>query len=580
MYFKGLPLFLFTLLALISSAQENMLSTNPLAEQIMLGNYSPANYQATTIINHPDDIISHINNEVNPDSVHSYLLTLSSFYTRHTASDTMSQDTGIGAARRWAYTKFQGFSQNAENRLVVSYLQFDTVICSMAQHRNIFAVLPGMQTEDPSVIIIEAHIDSRCESRCDSACQANGMEDNGSGSALVLELARTMSQLSFDHTIVFMLTIGEEQGLFGAQAFAEYAVEKGIEIKAVLNNDIVGGIICGETSSSPSCPGLNHVDSTQVRLFSQGSYNSKNKGLARFVKLEYEEELLPIVDVPMQLTIMSAEDRIGRGGDHIPFRRKGFPAIRFTSANEHGNADSDNPNYHDRQHTTDDILGIDTDNDMVIDSFFVDFNYLCRNSVINGVAAGMIGIGPEVPEFNAYNGGSENILIDIMNENPYDTYRVGVRLSNSNHDFDTIFTIYNVQETVHPAPSNLYYVSVASVDSNGIESCFSREYLINVSNDIDEIEQPKGLSLLQNNPNPFDEATTISVLVDKPTSYQKAFIVIRDLQGKLVKQLPMQLEQGINDVLYFHGYNATGTYIYSLEIDGKVIESKRMIFAF
>lgn len=573
---------LTSILLIISSslsAQVNMLSTNPVAEQIMLGNYNPADYQATNIINHPDDIIAHINNEVNPDSVHSYLLTLSSFHTRHTASDTMSQDTGIGAARRWAYHKFRAFSQNEENRLVVSYLQFDTTICSMSQHRNIFTVLPGLQTEDPSIIIIEGHIDSRCESRCDSVCQAHGMEDNGSGSALVLELARVMSHLSFHHTIVFMLTIGEEQGLFGAQAFADYAIEKGIEIKAVLNNDIVGGIICGETSSGPSCPGLNHIDSTQVRLFSQGNYNSPNKGLARFVKLEYEEELKPIVSVPMQLTIMSAEDRQGRGGDHIPFRRNGFSAIRFTSANEHGNADSDNPNYHDRQHTTGDLLGIDTDNNMVIDSFFVDFNYLCRNAVINGVAAGMIGIGPEVPDFNAYNGGDGNILIDIMDQNPYDTYRVGVRVSGSN-DFDTIFTIHNVQATVQAAPANIYYVSVASVDSNGIESCFSREYLIHATNDIDEIEQIKGVSLLQNSPNPFDEATTISVLVDKPAKYEKAYIIIRDLQGKLIQQLPMQLEQGMNDVIYFHGYNATGTYIYSLEIDGKVIESKRMVFAY
>lgn len=557
-----------------------MLSTNPVAEQIMLGNYNPAAYHPTIVVNQPDDIIQYINNEVNPDSVHSYLLTMSSFYTRHTASDTVSQDTGIGAARRWAYNKFQSFSQNAENRLVTSYLQFDTTICSMPQHRNIFTVLPGLQIEDPSIILIEAHIDSRCESRCDSACLAHGMEDNGSGSALVLELARVMSNLSFDHTIVFMLTIGEEQGLFGARAFADYAEDIGIEIKAVLNNDIVGGIICGETSSEPSCPGLNHVDSTQVRIFSQGSYNSRNKGLARFVKLQYEEELKPIVSVPMQITIMTSEDRQGRGGDHIPFRQNGYAAIRFTSANEHGNADSDNTNYHDRQHTTGDLLGVDTDNDMVIDSFFVDFNYLCRNAVINGVAAGMIGIGPEVPEFNAYNGGESNLLIDITDEDPYDTYRVGVRYSNSNHDFDTIFTIHNVQETVHPEPSNIYYVSVASVDSNGIESCFSREYLINVANSIDEVEKSNGIQLLQNSPNPFDEATTISVLVDKPSQYKNAFITIRDLQGKLVQQLPMQLEHGMNDVIYFHGYNATGTYIYSLEIDGKVVESKRMVFAY
>lgn len=576
---KNILLSFFVLFATITLAQENIISTNPVAEQILLGNYNPATYHPSIVVNHPNDIVPYINNEVNPDSVHSYLLKLSSFYTRHTASDTMSQDTGIGAARRWAFDKFQHFSQNAENRLVVSYLQFDTVICSMAQHRNIFAVLPGSQTDDPSIILIEGHVDSRCESRCDSACQAHGMEDNGSGSALVLELARVMSSLSLKHTVVFMLTIGEEQGLFGAKAFANYCAEKGVEIKAVLNNDIVGGIICGETSSSPSCPGLNHIDSTQVRLFSHGSANSKSKALARFVKLEYQEELLPIVDVPMQITIMSAEDRQGRGGDHIPFRQKGYAAIRFTSANEHGNADSDNANYHDRQHTTEDLLGVDTDNDMVIDSFFVNFNYLCRNAVINGVVASLISNGPKVPDFNAYYGGENNILIDIFDQTQYDTYRVGVRVL-GNNDFDSLYTIHELQSTIQANPSNIYYVSIASVDSNGIESCFSREIILNVANSIDEPALSNGVELLQNSPNPFDEATTISVLVNQPSKHKNAQIVIRDLQGRLIQQLPMQLEQGMNDVVYFHGYNATGTYIYSLEIDGQVVESKRMVFAY
>lgn len=559
-------------------AQSNIQVTNPVAASILEGSYNPVDYQATTIINHPDDIVAIINDGINTDSLHSYLVKMSSFYTRHTASDTVSADTGIGAARRWAYGMFEQFSQGSENRLEVSYLQFDTVICSMPQHKNIFAVLPGMQTEDPSIILIEGHIDSRCEERCDSACKANGMEDNGSGSALVLELARVMSKLSFDHTVVFMLTIGEEQGLFGAKAFSQYVVDNEIGVKAVLNNDIVGGIICGETSSSPSCPGLNHIDSTQVRLFSHGGFNSKSKGLARFVKLEYEEELKEIVSVSMQLTIMAAEDRQGRGGDHIPFRQKGFAAMRFTSANEHGNADSDNPNYHDRQHTIDDVLGIDTDSDMVIDSFFVDFNYLARNAVINGVVAGLIGIGPEVPNFDVVYSWNDSLQIDITEQTQYDNYRVGVRVYGSN-DFDSVYTINSTSARIKVNSSNLYYVSVASVDSNSIESCFSREYLVQATG-IEEIGEANGLELLQNTPNPFDEATVISVLVNKPNSYKDAHITVYDLQGRQVDKLPINLEQGINEVVYFHGYNTTGTYVYSLEIDGKVIQSKRMVFAY
>jgi hypothetical protein len=141
------------------------------------------------------------------------------------------------------------------------------------------------------------------------------MEDNGSGTALVIELARVMSQFTFDKTIVFMTTTGEEQGLHGAEAVAFYCKfdEPLIDVKAVLNNDVIGGIICGATSSEPSCPGENLIDSTQVRLFSRGNFDSPHKSLSRYIKLQYQQELLPYVQVPMLLTLMSAEDRTGRG---------------------------------------------------------------------------------------------------------------------------------------------------------------------------------------------------------------------------------------------------------------------------
>jgi hypothetical protein len=347
---------LFAFLTSVSYGQLNIQSTNPIAEQVMLGDFDPSDYAATEVISAHDDIIMGINAQINADSLKAYLIEMTAFSNRNTGSDTVSGTFGIGAARRWAHTKFEQFSAANDNRLVPSYLQFDQMVCGMSQHRNIFAVLPGSNVENHEVIIIEAHFDSRCATACDVLCDAQGMEDNGSGSALVLELARVMSAYTFENTIVFMLTIGEEQGLFGANAFSQYAVDNEMPIKAVLNNDVIGGVICGETSSAPSCPGENEIDSTQVRFFTEGGFNSRNKQLARFVKLQYQEELLPIVAVPMELTVMSAEDRVGRGGDHIPFRQDGFKAMRFTSAHEHGDAGVGD-DYHDRQHTSDDILG-------------------------------------------------------------------------------------------------------------------------------------------------------------------------------------------------------------------------------
>jgi hypothetical protein len=574
-------LTIFLINTYFTVAQTNILSTNPLAEEIMLGNYNVADYLASNVLNHPEDIVSGIENNVSPDLLKEYIIKLASFENRNTGADTTSLTTGIGAARNWVYSKFQQISSQNENRLIPSFLQFDQNICGMGQHRNIFAVLPGIDPNDHSIIIIEGHMDSRCAGSCDINCTAQGVEDNASGTALVIELARVMSKYSYSNTIVFMVTIGEEQGLLGANAFADYAVQKGIGIEAVFNNDVIGGIICGETSSPPSCPGLNDIDSTQVRLFSYGSLNSAHKSLARFTKLEYTEELLPIVEVPMLVTIMSAEDRTGRGGDHIPFRENGFSAIRFTSANEHGNADASNPDYHDRQHTSDDILGVDTDNDQIIDSFFVDFNYLGRNAVINGVASGMAAIGPQTPNYTS----EENagvITFEIDDPYNYGHYRIGIR--RASHDFDTLVTLQGTTQWEYiPEVIGSYKFSICSVDTNGIESLFSTEAFYNMlilgTDEPMPVSSEKTIELLQNKPNPFDEATYISFLVKEDIPYRSAYVIITDLNGTEVKRIKTSVNKGVNEILYTHGYNKTGTFIYSLQIDGKIIDSRRMIFA-
>src|SRR5205807_2453494 len=100
-----------------------------------------------------------------------------------------------------------------------------------------------------------------------------------------------------------------------------------------------------------------------------------------------KEMVLPGATVPMGINIMTPEDRTGRGGDHIPFRALGYTAMRFTAQNEDGNADVTSASYADRQHTSGDSIGVDVNNDGVIDSYYVDFDYLARNTVINGNAA-------------------------------------------------------------------------------------------------------------------------------------------------------------------------------------------------
>jgi hypothetical protein len=548
------------------------------AEQVLLGQYNPADYAQQFPVTTPATIFQGIQSNLSSDSLKSYLERLDDFGTRNTGSDTTSLTTGIGAARNWILSKFEQFSAANENRLVTSHFYFNRVICSMTKHKNVVAILPGTDTLNKELIIIEGHYDSRCENVCDTGCVAHGMEDNGSGTALVMELARVMSAYSYPQTIVFMATTAEEQGLWGANDFAYYLQQSGIETEAVLNNDVIGGIICGQTASPPGCPGKDDIDSTQVRLFSYGGFNSINKMLARYVKMEYTDEILPYTNVPMQLSLMSAEDRTGRGGDHIPFRKRGVPAIRFTSANEHGDAGVGS-GYTDRQHTTDDILGVDTDGDNVLDSFYVDFNYLKRNAITNGVAAAALALGPEQPDFVVnplWNGELEIVVTDTNN---IGNYLLGVR--STALDFDTLipFTGNTFVSGLGGGGGDVF-LSVCAQDANGIESLFDEEIAIyGLSSEEQALETPKTIELLPNYPNPFDDATIISFKARLQDQGKKALIRITDLKGAVLQDLPIDVQSGLNEVEYHHGYGMSGTYLYSLIVEGEVIDTRRMVFA-
>ena len=578
---KSILTLCFSFTAIEATCQTNIKLTNSVVSDILKGNYVYEVYEPSAAFNDPHAIAAELSDRIRPDSLHSYLKKMSAFETRNTGSDTVSDTRGMGAARRWAHQMFEKFSAENENRLEVSFLQFDLNICGVSQHKNVVAVLPGKQTQDfdgsqTGVVLIEGHLDSRCNTSCDTNCLAEGMEDNGSGSALVMELARVLAKYEYNRTIVFMLTTGEEQGLHGAEAMAKYCGDNNIPIAAVLNNDVIGGVICGETSSPPSCPSENDVDSTQVRLFSRGSFDSPSKQLSRYIKLQYEEELKEHVDVPHLLTIMSAEDRTGRGGDHIPFRAAGYPAMRFTSANEHGDA-SNGPNYEDRQHTSDDVLGLDIDNDGQLDSFFVDFNYLARNAAINANAATMIAqnvcsdIGFEV-EQRTWSKARVNIGGDFCASPPF---RLAYRTETN--DWDTVITVTENMSEVEIIPGFNHFFSVARVNEDGIESLFSGEQFIQILG-ADEPEEKKGIELLQNKPNPFDESTMISFIVhDRPQS-DMALITITDVQGQIVHQVSSPIKIGINEILYDHGYGKVGTYFYNLIIDGIKIDTKKMVF--
>ena len=589
-------LLVAVLIALGARAQfTNITCTSPEALQVMKGLHDPADYAATSVIDDHEEILCALRTEVNADSLRAYLERIVSFGTRHTYSDTVSSTTGIGAARRWAYSKFEQFGIANEDRILPAYLQFDyaneTGGCgSGSGWRDVLAVLPGSRTQGHKVIIIEAHLDSRCADNCDPTCAANGAEDNGSGSALVIELARVLSKYTFNHTMVFMLVTGEEHGLLGSRAMAQFCTTQGIAIKGVLNNDIVGGILCGETASPPGCGVVNEVDSLQLRIFSHGN----TRGLARMTALSYEEKLRANVPVPMLVSIMGVEDRVGRGSDHIPFREAGFQSVRFTAANEHGNGDPDGVGYDDRQHTSDDILGIDTDGDLLVDSFFVDFNYLQRNAVINGMSATLLALGPEMPTFSLLDEPT-GLRVQINGGPAWSEYRIGVRGINSPPAFDAL---YRTDQTSFPVPglnpASIYYVSVAGVDTEGITSIFAVEQVR--ANDvatapatIDDLPYgipcmpigvlegttPNGANM-EVVPNPFGQRTTVRVHLPPSLAVEKVVLSVCDIHGRQIERIPVQPGAGEATIAYEHR-NGAGVYLCRLLVNGTAIATTRMV---
>lgn len=312
------------------------------------------------------------------------------FGTRHTLSDQNDPKRGIGAARRWAEAELRKTSKACGNCLEIALPETQVSgerIPATVRLVNVVAIQRG--TERPNeVVIVQGHLDSRASDVMDATSDAPGANDNASGSALVLESARVLSKQRFPTTIVYALLSGEEQGLYGGKLLADYAKAQGWKVKAVLNNDIVGG--------SRGSDGL--VDNTHVRVFSEGpradatdktrsdarryggENDSPSRNLSRFIA-----GVAANAQNGLEVRQVWRADRMGRGGDHLPFQELGFPAIRFSVAIE---------NYDHQHHDLRVENGVtygDTINEM-------DFPYLAGVTRINVSTLAALARAPMPPE--------------------------------------------------------------------------------------------------------------------------------------------------------------------------------------
>ncbi len=312
---------------------------------------------------------------------------LVSFGTRHTLSSEDSKQRGIGAARRWVESDLRRTSSACGGCLTI--VLPDTMVSGDRIPRpahivDVVAIQRGTQRPN-EVVIVQGHIDSRVSDVMDAVKDAPGANDDGSGTALVLEAARVLSRQKFPTTIVYAVLSGEEQGLYGGKLLADYAKAQGWTVKAVLNNDIIG--------NSRGSDGL--VDDRHVRVFSEGPRadgTAATRAAARRFGGENDSPsrnisrwIAGLAGQPIEVRQVWRADRMGRGGDHLPFQDLGYPAVRFTVAVE---------NY-DHQHqdlrTERGVVYGDTIEQM-------DFPYLARVVDLNIAALQGLARAPMPPE--------------------------------------------------------------------------------------------------------------------------------------------------------------------------------------
>ena len=166
--------------------------------------------------------ISSIVDQVSKENLKSYIKDLQDFQTRYSSTPNCEE------AGDFIYNFF------VQNRIKAEYDNFSFE--KEYSSRNIIGTLKGKV--DPSqVVILCAHYDSTSDN---PSVLAPGADDDASGTSAIMEALRVLSKFSFDFSIKFVCFSAEEWGLYGSQHFAQTARQKGEDIIAVINLDMIG----------------------------------------------------------------------------------------------------------------------------------------------------------------------------------------------------------------------------------------------------------------------------------------------------------------------------------------------------
>ena len=337
--------------------------------------------------------IARIVKEISAANIERSIRKLVSFGTRNTLSEQDNPTRGIGAARDWLFEEFTKAAAQSEGRMTVAKQTFEQPkaerVPKPTMITNVVATLRGTQPESAGrTYIVSGHYDSMCGSSTDAKCDAPGANDDASGTAAVLEMARVMANYKFEATIIFMAVAGEEQGLLGSTHFAEDAKQKKMDIEAMFTNDIIGSSVGSngvrDASSvrvfSEGVPSNETTEEANVRRGVGGENDSSSRQLARFIK-ETAAKYVP----GMQVMMVYRRDRYLRGGDHRPFLERGVAAVRFTETNENFN----------HQHQN-----VRLENGVQYGDLpeFNDYNYISNVARVNAASLAALALAPARPK--------------------------------------------------------------------------------------------------------------------------------------------------------------------------------------
>ncbi len=421
-----------------------------------------------TVVIRQDQQIKKMVDEVSAQNIEMIVRKLVTFETRHSLSDTISTATGIGAARNWIKSELERYSKASGGRLKI---EFDTFtqpadgrrIASPTVMKNVLGILPGTDPADDRVFIVSGHYDSRASDVNDSKIFAPGANDDASGTAAAMELARVMSQYKFNCTLIFVAMVAEEQGLYGAVNLAKRAKTEKWNLAGMITNDIIGNTYGMETGIK---------DNNSVRIFSEGvsvaespeeaarraSTGSENDGQARQFARYLKEIGERYVD-QLNVKLIYRRDRYLRGGDHTPFSQLGFAGIRITEMNED----------FDRQHQN-----VRKENGVDYGDLpdFVDYSYTQKVTRMNLASLANLALAPREPlNVGVVTSGLTNKTV-LKWENPVGEKPAGyyvVMRETTSPVWEKKFFITGNTASLNYSKDN-YYFGVQSVDADGHES--------------------------------------------------------------------------------------------------------------